>query len=422
MRALSNLGLDTQGAKVGPDYIDPQFHRLATGKPSYNLDPFIGGWSMGVRRTLSRIAASQVLVVEGVMGLFDGTYLDPPKDPIGDDTYKINYASTAHVASIAKLPVVLLVDATSTSMSLSATIEGFIKHSDLLEVKGVIVNKVGSKNHGLIIERALSKLPIEVLGFIPRDRDLSLPSRHLGLIQPSESLSQSSEVIEQSSEIVSKYINIDSLLKIAAPFSWTRGIDAPPSLRLLAHTQAPVVAVAQGSAFEFTYQENLDILRECGAQIEFFDPISEEFNQASTHLLLGGGYPELHISEIASNKALLRQIKEFALDGGSIWAECGGHMLLGRAVEGIDAVGALPHRTHMSRSLHLGYRKVAAKEPNPLFDTDEVVPAHEYHYSIADGDANDLTYEGFNYTGSGGVSKDTIISSYMHFHLGGLIK
>ncbi len=422
MRAFANMGLETQGAKVGPDYIDPQYHLLATGKPSYNLDPFIGGGPIGVKRTLSRLAASDVVVVEGVMGLYDGTYLTPTTGPIDHEIHKINYASTAHVATITKLPVVLLVDATATSMSLSATIEGFISHSDLVEVKGVVVNKVGSKNHSMIIERALSQLPIEVLGLIPRDRDLALPSRHLGLVQPLESEAQSNEMIERSSEIVSKYIDIRALLSISRPLRSHAGKVAPSNLRLLRYARAPLVAVARGSAFEFTYHENLDILREHGAQIRFFDPLEEEFDQASTHLFLGGGYPELHMSKIAKNKALLRQIKEFASDGGRIWAECGGHMLLGKAIEHVDAVGVLPHTSHMSKSLHLGYRKVVAKRPNPLFDMEDIVPAHEYHYSTTIDDASDLTFEGFNHRGSGGVSTDTIISSYMHFHLGGLIK
>ncbi len=421
MRAFSNTGLDVQGAKVGPDYIDPQFHLLATGKPSYNLDPFLSGGAVGVKRTSRRLLSSDILVVEGVMGLFDGTYLPPPSELQDRSLDSLNYGSTAHVAAITGLPIVLIVDATSTSMSLAAAIEGFASHSDLIDIKGVIVNKVGSKNHGMIIERALSHLPIKLLGLVPRSEDIALPSRYLGLIQPTEFIERSSEILEQTSGLIASYIDMSSLKGLAAPIRKVPPTHTTDELRFLSNSKSPLVSVAQGAGFTFSYQENLDILHEQGAQVKFFDPNHESFDTRSTHLILGGGYPELHIGQITKNKTLLRQIKEFAMDGGTIWAECGGHMLLGKAIEEIDAVGLLPHTSHMSTSLHLGYRRVTAKTPNPLFDCAQVIPAHEYHYSTTKDDATDLFYEGFNLVGSTGVSSPTLLSSYMHFHLGGLI-
>jgi cobyrinic acid a,c-diamide synthase len=422
MKVYLDRGMSVQGAKVGPDYIDPQFHRLATNRASYNLDPFLTGGEEGLSRTLRHMGPHDLLLVEGVMGLFDGTYLEPPSWYLErrERDSKIPFSSTAQVAEVLGLPVVLLVDVSSVASSVAAVVAGFLEYSKSLNIAGVILNKVGSVTHEAILDRSLSRCPVPIVGKIPKLPELHTPSRHLGLIQPHEEQERMAIWLNEAALAISNSVDLDLLVALAEPPIVHRVKHRVSRLRFLDNTETPIVSVAKGSAFSFIYEENLDILKENGAKIRYFDPLTDTFDTDTTHLYIGGGYPELEIEEIAKNTVLTRDIRSFALGGGSLWAECGGHMLLGRAIDGVEAVSLLPHRSYMTKKLSLGYRVVTATRDNPLTHKGMVLPAHEYHYSLTQDDSSDLRYVGYGKSGASGVARDNIISSYMHFHLGAI--
>lgn len=418
MAALVKRGEVVRGAKIGPDFIDPTYHHLATSLPAYNLDPFLTGGASGVRRSLERASrGASVLVVEGVMGLFDGTYLTPPSvntDP-EQPSPTIPYASTAHVAVLSGLPVVLVLDASAASSTIAAIAHGLSTYSRKIDVCGIIVNRVASPTHQRMISKALEPLEAPVLGYLPRVQDASLPSRHLGLIPALEHQLNALERIEILAEMMETYIDLDLLQKLAN----VSQTPSPPALPIPSSTRK--VALASGKAFTFFYQENLDLLLEHGAEILPFDPTSDEALPPSTEvLILGGGFPEVYLEEIGRNCGILSSIRDFARNGGRIWAECAGHLLLNRILDDQKLCAVLPGHGTMTKKLKLGYRKVIATTDNPLFAASEEVGAHEFHYSQLNGEQDELQIEGFGGITHGGTSRAEMLSSYLHFHLAGL--
>lgn len=418
MAALVRRGEVVRGAKIGPDFIDPTYHRLATNLPAYNLDPFLTGGAPGVRRSLARACqGATTVVIEGVMGLFDGTYLTPPG--VNEDTElfppTIPYASTAHVAALTRLPVVLVLDATAASSTLAAIAHGLSTYSSEIKICGLIINKVASPTHQSMISRALKHLGIPVLGYLPRAQDASLPSRHLGLVPVGEYKITALERLEILADMVKAHVDLDQLLNLV------KVSPASPLAVLPTSSRSRRVAIATGKAFTFFYQENLDLLIEHGAEIIPFDPTSDEALPSSTDLLiLGGGFPEEYLEEIGRNFAILSSIRDFANNGGRVWAECAGHLLLNQVLDDRELCAVLPGSGRMTKKLNLGYRKVLSASDNPLFSAGEEVGAHEFHYSQLDGEQDELHIEGFVGISNGGTSRAEMLSSYLHFHLGGL--
>lgn len=358
LRAFRNRGLIVASAKVGPDYIDPRFHEAASGRPCFNLDP----WAMGkplIRNLLSSLAESaDLVIIEGVMGLFDG-----PSGARG---------STADLAEDLGLPVVLVIDASRQSQSVAALVHGFTTFRPSVNVAGVILNRVASKRHDRLLRETL---PGKVLGAVRRSAALDLPSRHLGLVQAEEN-QQLEEFIETAAAAVSCETDFNRLLTIASQLTDESG--DLPAIRPLGQR----IAVARDAAFAFIYPHLLQQWREAGAEILPFSPLNEEAPDASCDaVFLPGGYPELHAGRLAANHGFLAGLKA---SKGLVYGECGGFMVLGEEL--IDGeghrhrmAGLLPVVTSFAtRKLSLGYRTLM---PLPGAPWSKPMRGHEFHYS-----------------------------------------
>jgi cobyrinic acid a,c-diamide synthase len=358
LRAFRNRGLRVASAKVGPDYIDPRFHEAASGRPCFNLDP----WAMdsaiiaGLMAELSR--DTDLLVIEGVMGLFDG-----PQGAKG---------STADLAKTLGLPVLLTVDARHQSQSIAALVHGFTTFRPSLNVAGVVPNRVASDRHEAILCAALGE---RVLGALRHDDSLVLPSRHLGLIQAEEN-QQLERFIEGAASAVARETNLDGLLTIASQVPDESVFR--PSLRPLGQR----IAVARDRAFAFAYPHLLHHWRQQGAEVIPFSPLANETPQGDADaVFLPGGYPELHAGKLASNAVFMDGVRAAK---GLVYGECGGFMVLGESLIDADGVshtmaGLLPLTTSFAaRKLHLGYRQLT---PLPGSPWARPLRGHEFHYS-----------------------------------------
>jgi cobyrinic acid a,c-diamide synthase len=369
MAALRARGLAVSGHKVGPDYIDPGYHALATGRPGRNLDPHLQGEERIVPLLLHGAATpvpADIAVVEGVMGLHDGA--------IG----RAGFASTAHVARLIQAPVLLVVDVTGTSRSVAALVHGFATFGSGPTIAGVILNKVGSPTHEAEIREALAATGVPVLGALGRDAALRTPSRHLGLVPAAERGAVAEQTVRALGAKVGAAVDLDAVLAIArrapeltaepwAPATATAGPALP-------------VAVAAGQAFTFRYAETDELLAAAGLTVVPVDPTRDEALPAGcAGLYLGGGFPEVHAAELSAN-ARLRRAVAAAVDGGlPVVAECAGLLYLCRTLDGAPMVGAIDATAEMTERLTLGYREATAPGPNVLADAGTPVTGHEFH-------------------------------------------
>ncbi|MFO1033101.1 MAG: cobyrinate a,c-diamide synthase [Hyphomicrobiales bacterium] len=358
LRALRNRGLAVRSCKVGPDYIDPGFHAAATGAPCNNLDL----WAMG-RDTCAALLARQaaeaeVVIVEGVMGLFDG--------PQGAE------GSTADLAAALALPVVLVIDCSHQAQSIAALVSGFTQFRKDVQIVGLILNRVKSDRHEALLREALKGAP-PVLGVVRQTDSLALPSRHLGLVQAQENQSLET-LLESAATGVARETILDKLIQIGTPITnQAAGNSLPPP--------GQHIAVARDEAFSFAYPHLLTGWREAGASLSFFSPLANEAPAADADFIfLPGGYPELHAGRLAS---ALNFFDGLAKSRATIYGECGGYMVLGQGLT--DAQGVrhtmacmLPLETSFAtRKLHLGYRQL--KSFGGPFQT--WLRGHEFHYS-----------------------------------------
>ncbi len=356
LRALKNRGTQVRGAKSGPDYIDPRFHEAASGAPCPNLDA-------GARpppKIAGRAPRPGPLLLEGAMGLFDGA----PPDGRG---------SVADLARQLALPVVLIVDAARMAHSIAPLVAGFAAHDPRVRIAAVILNRVGSPRHEAMLRAAC---PLPVLGAVPRDANLALPSRHLGLVQASERPDLDA-FLDHAAATMAAHIDLDALTALAAPL--------PEAPRAPITSPAQRIAIAQDAAFAFTYPHLLDGWRAAGADLAFFSPLSDDPAPDADLVYLPGGYPELHAGRLAASTTFLASLQNRPVHG-----ECGGYMVMGDGL--IDAngtrhamAGLLRLETSFAtRRLHLGYRHLHATHgPLPGRWT-----AHEFHYATtlrADG-------------------------------------
>jgi cobyrinic acid a,c-diamide synthase len=355
--------------KVGPDYIDPAFHARATGRPCHNLD----SWAMRLETLAGlyqRTAADAELVIgEGVMGLFDGA-------PDGS-------GSTADLASLLGIGVVLVVDAGGMGASAAALIEGFARFRPEVEVVGVIFNRIAGERHLELLRRACDdRFPIPVLGGLPRDPALALPSRHLGLVQAGETGGLDA-FLDHAGGLAGTHLDLERLRRLARPA--TLSLYGPPPLPLPPIGQR--IAVARDVAFAFTYDAVLEGWRSRGAEIVPFSPLADEPPEASADaVFLPGGYPELHAGRIASAGRLMAGLRHAALRGAAVYGECGGYMVLGETL--VDAegtahamAGLLPVVTSFAeRRRHLGYRRARSLADGPL-GAPAAFRGHEFHYA-----------------------------------------
>jgi len=402
LRALTRAGKSVASAKAGPDYIDPRFHEAASGRPCFNLD----GWAMRdeyVSGLVSRYTqTSELVLIEGVMGLFDGA--------AGGG------GSTADLAVLLDLPVVLVVDAKSQGQSAAALVKGFAEFKDDCRIAGVIFNRVASAGHAVIVTDAVKPLGIPVLGTVSETRDMIVPSRHLGLVQASEH-DALDVFLDQAADLLGEGIDLDALAGLARPFA--QSDEAAKSLPPLGQR----IAIAKDEAFGFAYPHLLTGWQEAGAQIMEFSPLGNEApDKSADAVYLPGGYPELHAGTLAANTLFLDGLKAAAAQGTLIYGECGGFMTLGDYLIDADGqrhqmAGLLPLGTSFaSRGLKLGYRRLGHKGALPW---PQDLRGHEFHYSTLhwQGEA-DVLFEAEDSRGEDlgkiGLRRGNVMGSYAH--------
>lgn len=422
MAALRRRGTAVAAAKVGPDFIDPGYHALATGRPARNLDAWICG--VGAVAPLAARAAhgAELLVVEGVMGLFDGA-APPPAGGAAAGSWAgtastagpPGTASTAEAAGLLRAPVVLVVDASSMSTSVAALVHGFSTYDPAVRPAGVILNKVGSASHEALLRRALAPLEVPVLGALHRDDRLAWRDRHLGLVPVVENPGAVAAALDRLAAAVAESCDLTSLVALAssaAPLAVAPLPGARP-------TGPARIAVAGGSAFSFSYPDNLERLTEAGAELLAFDPASDPTLPGGTQgLYAGGGFPEVFLERLSANVALLSEVRSRARAGMVTWAECGGLLWLTRALDSRPLCGVLPAEARMTKKLSLGYRRARTLSATPVAPGGSEQRGHEFHYSVVDPPGRALSLEGRSGSTLGGFASPTLLASYLHLHLG----
>jgi cobyrinic acid a,c-diamide synthase len=394
MAALRARGLAVSGHKVGPDYIDPGYHALATGRPPRNLDPFLSGEELIAPLFRHGAAGAQVAIIEGVMGLFDGA------DPATVPGQEPGFGSTAHVARLLGAPVLLVLDAARTGRSVAALAAGFAAFDQRIDVAGVILNRVGSERHERLLRHALTESGIAVLGAIRRTEAITTPSRHLGLIPAAERTAVAAQAITQMGHLIAASCDLDALLALArrapdlAAPAWdpAAAVAAAPAVALARRAPAsaapasavtappPVIAIAGGAAFTFGYTEQAELLEAAGARVVSFDPLHDEDVPAgTTGLILGGGFPEVHAAELSANQRLREHVSALARRGAPVAAECAGLLYLARSLDGEPMCGVLDADATMTATLTLGYRHAVAVHDSVLARVGDQVRGHEFH-------------------------------------------
>lgn len=401
MAALKKRGKIVQGFKTGPDYIDPAYHTVISGRPSYNLDTFIMGTDAVIDQYARASVGSDISIIEGVMGLFDG--LDSTET-----------ASAAHVAKTLGVPVFLVINVHGMSRSAAAMIKGYAEFDSGVHIAGIILNRVGSPRHLELIEGALDgKIPI--VGALPRNPDITVPERYMGLHLPEEQDLDCSAL----ADFIEENMNIDLMLQIAADFEKER-----PEPKAAPPRDADVkIGVAREPAFCFHYPAMFDAIRQAGAEIEFFSPSAGELPDADGYYF-ASGYPEFHVKELSESPAT-KKLKDLAADGIPIFGEGAGLSYLCESYETEAGVfkmtGILPAASKLTKRLQgLGY--VEAKPLSPDFGTKNI-RAHAYHYFVAEP-AKDAHFAYEMLRGKGMVDKKdglyeyNVLAGYMQTHPG----
>ncbi|MFH9007035.1 cobyrinate a,c-diamide synthase [Streptomyces afghaniensis] len=422
MAAFAARGLAVSPHKVGPDYIDPGYHALATGRVGRNLDAYLCGPELVGPLFLHGARGCDLAVVEGVMGLYDGA--------AGEG----ELASTAHVAKLLRAPVVLVVDASSQSRSVAALVHGFVSWDPEVRVGGVILNKVASDRHEVMLREALEQTGVPVLGVLRRAPQVDTPSRHLGLVPVAERRAEAVEAVAAMAAQVSDGCDLDGLMQLArsagalsceawdaaeavasspppplpvpssrgsapstppggsapldprggfAPCTPTGAAAPGPHRPERPRPQAPdglVVAVAGGSAFTFSYAENTELLAAAGADVVPFDPLrDEELPEGTRGLVIGGGFPEVYAAELSANEPLRKAVAHLAESGAPVAAECAGLLYLCRELDGQPMCGVLDAGARMTGRLTLGYRDAVAVGDSVLAAAGTRMRGHEFH-------------------------------------------
>ncbi|MGN9776927.1 cobyrinate a,c-diamide synthase [Micromonospora sp. H33] len=409
LAALRRRSLVVSPHKVGPDYIDPGYHALAAGRPGRNLDP----WLVGEERIapLLRHGASvptpaDVAVVEGVMGLHDGA--------VGHR----GYASTAHVARLVDAPVLLVLDTTAQGRSAAALVLGMRAFDPTVRIGGVILNRVGSPRHETLLRDALAEIGVPVLGAVTRAAEVTAPSRHLGLVPVAERAPESLAVVDALAALVESTVDLDAVLDLArsAPPLTVPAWDPATAVGGPARSDRPVVAVAGGPAFTFAYAETTELLAAAGAAVVLFDPLRDPALPAGTRaVVIGGGFPEVHVDALAANIGLRADLAAF---DGPVVAECAGLLYLGRELDGVPMCGRLDLTARMTGRLTLGYRDAVAATDSPLHTAGDAVRGHEFHRTATDPGHGDRP--AWRWTGTAhGFVAGRVHASYLHTHWAG---
>ncbi|WP_307525938.1 cobyrinate a,c-diamide synthase [Streptomyces umbrinus] len=412
MAAFASRGLAVSPHKVGPDYIDPGYHALATGRVGRNLDAYLCGAELVAPLFAHGARGCDLAVVEGVMGLFDGA--------AGEG----ELASTAHVAKLLRAPVVLVVDASSQSRSVAALVHGFASWDPEVRIGGVILNKVGSERHEGMLREALDESGVPVLGVLRRVEQVGTPSRHLGLVPVAERRAEAVAAVAAMASQVREGCDLNALFALARGAGSLPGdawdaaeavaFSPPPPLpvpvpggsaprppyrpeRPRPQTPdglkeprarppgAPCIAVAGGAAFTFSYAEHAELLAAAGAEVVVFDPLrDEELPEGTRGLVIGGGFPEVYGPELSANEPLRKAVASLAERGAPVAAECAGLLYLSRELDGLPMCGVIDAKARMDERLTLGYRDAVAVSDSVLAEAGSRMRGHEFHRTVVE--------------------------------------
>ncbi|MDN0195076.1 cobyrinate a,c-diamide synthase [Streptomyces sp. S.PNR 29] len=435
MAAFAARGLAVSPHKVGPDYIDPGYHALATGRVGRNLDAYLCGPELVGPLFLHGARGCDIAVVEGVMGLYDGA--------AGEG----ELASTAHVAKLLRAPVVLVVDASSQSRSVAALVHGFASWDPEVRVGGVILNKVASDRHEELLREALDSAGVPVLGVLRRVAQVDAPSRHLGLVPVAERRSAAVEAVAAMAAQVSAGCDLDGLVALArgagvlSCAAWDAAealasspppplpvpgpggpAPGPPVRPERPRPQTPdglVVAVAGGEAFTFSYAEHAELLTAAGADVVTFDPLrDEQLPDGTAGLVIGGGFPEVYAAELSANEPLRKAVAALAESGAPVAAECAGLLYLCRELDGRPMCGVLDATARMSERLTLGYRDAVAVSDSALAAAGTRMRGHEFHRTVVEPGAGAVPAWGLRAPRRRveGFVQRGVHASYLHTH------
>jgi len=402
MAAFRAKGVRVAAAKVGPDFIDPGYHAVATGRPGRSLDAWLSGEDLLGPLAGAAGSDADLLVVEGVMGMFDGSG-QPGVD-----------GSTADVARRISAPVVLVVDVWAMSSSVAALVHGFRSFDPEVILGGVILNRVAGEGHETLCREALEPLGVPVLGVIPNDAGIQWRDRHLGLVPVAEHRDEVRAAVDRIGELIASHCDLDALMTLA------RGAPATsvPSLPAARPTANIRLAVAAGPAFNFIYPENLALFRQAGAELLYFDPLTEPaLPEGAQALYAGGGFPEVFAAELSANRSLAHSVRSAVQDGMVVWAECGGLLWLAESLDGHPMVGAVGATARMTEQLTIGYRRATTLADSPLGPAGTELRGHEFHHTELDPPGEALQLESRFGGGRGGYASPTLFASYLHQHL-----
>lgn len=407
IHAFKNKGYSVQPFKVGPDYIDPTYLSAVSGNPTRNLDSWIMG-TEAVTKSFVKNSTSDISIIEGVMGYYDGF------------SGGSNLSSTHHIATILEAPVILILDASKTARSIAATALGYVKFHRNSRILGLILNKLGSKKHEQMCRTALSSLKIPIVGCVPKNSELSLESRHLGLIPVIEQ-DDLKKRITKIAKTLSAHLDIDKITSIAkhAPHLLQINSEKGQKTRV-------TIGVALDKSFNFYYYDNFDALRREGAKLEFFSPISDSSLPDCSGLYIGGGFPEVLGKPLAQNHIMKKTIKKLAEESMPIYGECGGLMYLTKSIDysnkKFKMVGLFDAETRMEKRMILNYTKgsivsncLVAKKTTRLF-------GHEFHYSELNSIPKDSKFAYDLSIGIGikdrkdGLIEYNTLASYIHLY------
>ena len=403
---LKKRGHTIQPFKVGPDYIDPSYLNSISNNETKNLDV----WLMGkneLMKSFVNSSTSDISIIEGVMGYYDG---------FGGKT---NHASTHHVATLLKSPVILVLDASKTSRSIAATALGFTKFHRNSRISGIILNKIGSKKHEILCRSALENLKIPIIGVVPKNTENILESRHLGLI-PVVEQKQLQRKIKQISQQISDYLDFEKLVKIC------KNVEHIPKTKLQKFKKPNIsIAVALDSSFNFYYHDNIQALRREGAKIKFFSPISDKKIPNCDSIYIGGGFPEVLGKKLSQNLTMKKSIKQAAENGIPIYAECGGLMYLTKSIkhnnQKYKMIGLFDAETEMTKKMTLNYTQGRIIS-NCLISSPRNFNAHEFHYSKIHNISKDAKFlydlkigEGIS-SKKDALSEYNVVASYCHLY------
>ena len=412
---LSHKGARVQSFKVGPDYIDPMFHTQVTGLPCRNLDPVLTSETY-VQNCYARHAQSvDYALIEGVMGLFDGISLNNCQD----------FASTAHIARLLNLPVLLVLDCSRLSGSIAAIASGYRNFDRKVNIVGVILNRVGSDRHLTQLSSALENINLPILGVVHREDDLNIPDRHLGLV-PTDELPHLNQLFHKLANLAQSCFDWEKLLPLLTP---KISHHQPNQLLIQKPIKNPRIAIARDRAFNFYYQDNLDLLTEQGAELVYWSPLEDSNLPLDIQgLYIGGGFPEVFAQTLSENYNLHQEIKNAIAQGMPTYAECGGLMYLCDEIIDLSGetwpmLGILPTNAIMGAKLTLGYRRAITLQPEGLIPQGQKMWGHEFHRSRLTQLSPNPLFQIQGYLTQDpiqqeGWTRQNLHASYLHLHFG----